>query len=265
MHINLYEFTIPATAEPGTIIGQVHAFDQDITSPNNKLFYYIIPKKNNSSINSINAEQFFSLNSQTGQLKTISNLKNFAGRILRFRIQVVDGGVDGNKLNSTAEIAVHLEGIRRHEEKKVLPTTTTISWQGVEEVDEEEEDEENEEEKEKQQEEQLKENQQNNNKLFSSTEKTTKKYLKTTIEESNIENKNTSISSSTSPNHQNKIKFSSHYFNSSIMEGTRPPVFLTILPVINKPSDTRFTICAIRTGNLRGAFRFGKERYFVFN
>uniref|UniRef100_A0A915MYV0 Cadherin domain-containing protein n=1 Tax=Meloidogyne javanica TaxID=6303 RepID=A0A915MYV0_MELJA len=38
------------------------------------------------------------------------------------------------------------------------------------------------------------------------------------------------------------------------MEGTRPPVFLTILPVINKPSDTRFTICAIRTGNLRGAF-----------
>nr|CAD2168921.1 unnamed protein product [Meloidogyne enterolobii] len=111
---NLYEFTIPATAEPGTIIGQVHAFDQDITSPNNKLFYYIIPKKNNSSINSINAEQFFSLNSQTGQLKTISNLKNFAGRILRFRIQVVDGGVDGTKLNSTAEIAVHLEGIRRY-------------------------------------------------------------------------------------------------------------------------------------------------------
>uniref|UniRef100_A0A915NUW4 Cadherin domain-containing protein n=1 Tax=Meloidogyne floridensis TaxID=298350 RepID=A0A915NUW4_9BILA len=107
---NLYEFTIPATAEPGTIIGQVHAFDQDITSPNNKLFYYIIPKKNNSSINSINAEQFFSLNSQTGQLKTLSNLKNFAGRILKFRIQVVDGGVDGNKLNSTAEIAVHLEG-----------------------------------------------------------------------------------------------------------------------------------------------------------
>uniref|UniRef100_A0A914N8N9 Cadherin domain-containing protein n=1 Tax=Meloidogyne incognita TaxID=6306 RepID=A0A914N8N9_MELIC len=249
---NLYEFTIPATAEPGTIIGQVHAFDQDITSPNNKLFYYIIPKKNNSSINSINAEQFFSLNSQTGQLKTLSNLKNFAGRILKFRIQVVDGGVDGNKLNSTAEIAVHLEGVRRHEEKKVLPTTT-ISWQGVEEVDEEE-DEENEEEKEKQKEgEQLKEKQQINNKLLSSTEKTTKQYLKSTTEELNIENKNIS-SSSSSPNHQTKIKFSSHYFNSSIMEGTRPPVFLTILPVINKTSDTRFTICAIRTGNLRGAF-----------
>ncbi|KAL7078356.1 hypothetical protein ACQ4LE_002771, partial [Meloidogyne hapla] len=250
---NLYEFTIPATAEPGTIVGQVRAFDQDVTSPNNKLFYYIIPKKNNSSIKSIYAKQFFSLNSQTGQLKTNSNLKNFAGRILRFGIQVVDGGIDGTELNSTTEIAVHLEGIRRHEEKKEL-TTTTISWQEVEEEKEEEKEE---------REEQLKEeNIEKQNTRSPSDKPTTKQFVNNKKEElkisteivipseslSNIETKTPSYLN------ENKIKFSNHNFNSSIMEGTRPPVFLTILPVINKPSDTRFTICAIRTGNLRGAF-----------
>ncbi|KAF7633090.1 hypothetical protein Mgra_00007519 [Meloidogyne graminicola] len=256
---NIYEFTLPSTAESGTIIGQVNAFDQDITSPNNKLFYYIIPKKNNSLINSISAEKLFSLNSQTGELKTNENLSNFSGKILGFGIRVVDGGINGTELNSTAKVFIHLEGIKSNEDKKQLITTTktTISWKNIESNEEEEEEEEEEENKNKEIKEQLKIN--NNNNF------TTKQLIKN--EEFNKINKNNNISlfsksivnvknSSFLPSSINKktIQFSSHNFNISIMEGTRPPYLIKILPIINKPIDTRFTICAIKDGNLRGAF-----------
>jgi hypothetical protein len=205
----------------------VTAIDHDLTAPNNKLEYRLMPSADNSQ--SADAS-LFRIDPDSGQITlAVSTLAENAGHRLHFRVQAIDGGIDGTELNSTANVTVRVEGMRR-----TLSSSPTAQEKG--------------------------EGQPAENGKPADLEKTTATTTALLASSTAIQSTGGSSSSQRSPlastpTAPEGIHFVSRHMEASVLEGSRPPVLVQLLQVRNKPKDTRFTICAIRAGNFRGAFR----------
>jgi hypothetical protein len=62
------------------------------------------------------------------------------------------------------------------------------------------------------------------------------------------------VEKSSSVSEGGNVQFSKRVYSVSLAEAERPPVVALTMQVTNKPRDIRFMMCAIRDGNLRGAF-----------
>uniref|UniRef100_A0A7E4ZZ37 Cadherin-23 n=1 Tax=Panagrellus redivivus TaxID=6233 RepID=A0A7E4ZZ37_PANRE len=169
---NNYAFGVSANTEPGTIIGQVAAFDQDRDEPNNKIHYRLV--------NSDGMEKYFAVNAENGLITLNGEVKDFVGEKITLRIEAGD---EGDPPQTTqADVVVDVEPT----ESEIVPKSNSNS--------------------------------------FSSNPQT------------------------------GDIQFSLRNYTASISEAVRPPHLVQILTVLNKPTDTRFIMCNIISGNHRGAF-----------
>ena len=102
---------------------QITAFDQDLTAPNNKVEYRLLSPKDSSLVD---GSALFKIGSDSGQIVLQApSLAEFAGSRLVFRVQALDGGLDGTELNSTVSVTVHVEGIRNKPELLPFPPKAT--------------------------------------------------------------------------------------------------------------------------------------------
>uniref|UniRef100_A0A158P8G1 Cadherin-related tumor suppressor n=1 Tax=Angiostrongylus cantonensis TaxID=6313 RepID=A0A158P8G1_ANGCA len=79
-----YSFTIQEGTTPGTIIGQVSAFDQDKEAPNNRIRYRLVSAGG--------LENYFSVNSETGLITLALQIDAFAGEKITLQIEASDSG-----------------------------------------------------------------------------------------------------------------------------------------------------------------------------
>uniref|UniRef100_A0AC34RR14 Cadherin domain-containing protein n=1 Tax=Panagrolaimus sp. JU765 TaxID=591449 RepID=A0AC34RR14_9BILA len=169
---NNYAFAVNANTEPGTIIGQVAAFDQDRDEPNNKIHFRLV--------NTDGMEKYFAVNSENGLITLNRNVKEFVGEKITLRVEASDEGEPSQ--STQADVVIDIEP----SESEVIPKSASTSFS------------------------------------------------------SNPEN--------------GAIQFSLRNYTASISEAVRPPHLVQVLTVLNKPSDTRFMMCNIISGNYRGAF-----------
>ncbi|CAJ0601422.1 unnamed protein product [Cylicocyclus nassatus] len=80
-----YNFIVQEDTMPGTIIGQVAAFDQDKQDPNNRIRYRLVSAGG--------LEQHFSVNPETGLITLALQVDEFAGEKITLRIEASDSGV----------------------------------------------------------------------------------------------------------------------------------------------------------------------------
>ncbi|KAI6207341.1 Cadherin domain containing protein [Aphelenchoides fujianensis] len=102
-----YHFTVADSTEPGTIIGQVTAFDQDRDDPNNRLHYRVASTDG--------TEKLFSINAENGLLTLNRELKEMTGKKLTLRVEASD---EGEPPQSTqTEVTIDVEA----SETQVIP------------------------------------------------------------------------------------------------------------------------------------------------
>ncbi|CAD5226433.1 unnamed protein product [Bursaphelenchus xylophilus] len=166
---NNYAFTIADNTEPGTVIGQVTAFDQDRDEPNNRIHYRMVKDHD--------ANGFISVNAQSGLITLNKPAKELSGKKITVVVEAQDEGE--------------------------LPQSTQTN-------------------------------------------------VVITVEESRTE-VIPQVEGNTKPK-PDAVQFTQRNFTASLMESVRAPHFVMLLPVINKPKDTRFVMCAIVSGNYRQAF-----------
>uniref|UniRef100_A0A914DJN7 Cadherin domain-containing protein n=1 Tax=Acrobeloides nanus TaxID=290746 RepID=A0A914DJN7_9BILA len=168
---NSYAFAVTANTEPGTIIGQVAAFDQDRDAPNNKIHYKLI--------NTDGMEKYFGVNTENGLITLNRGVKEFVEQKITLRVEATDEGDPPQSTQTIVIIDVEAS------ESEVIPQgpggLPTIPEKGA-------------------------------------------------------------------------IQFSLRNYTASIPEDKRPPHLVQIMPVLNKPTDSRFIMCSIVSGNFRGAF-----------
>ncbi|WKY03743.1 hypothetical protein Q1695_005028 [Nippostrongylus brasiliensis] len=80
-----YSFVVQEDTMPGTIIGQVTAFDQDREEPNNRIRYRLVSAGG--------LESYFAVNPDTGLITLALQVDAFAGEKITLRIEASDSGV----------------------------------------------------------------------------------------------------------------------------------------------------------------------------
>ncbi|CAB3409271.1 unnamed protein product [Caenorhabditis bovis] len=165
-----YEFDVNEDTLPGTIVGQVAAFDQDRDDPNNRIRYRLVSAGG--------LEAHFNVNAESGLITLARPIDAFAGEKITLRIEGADSGMP--PLSSTATVLINVVPTSSH----LIPDASPVS---------------------------------------------------------------------NTPN-AGEIQFSLRNYTASVSEAVRPPHLVQILSVVNKPTDTRFIICNIVSGNYRGAF-----------
>ncbi|VDL64509.1 unnamed protein product [Nippostrongylus brasiliensis] len=80
-----YSFVVQEDTMPGTIIGQVTAFDQDREEPNNRIRYRLVSAGG--------LENYFAVNPDTGLITLALQVDAFAGEKITLRIEASDSGV----------------------------------------------------------------------------------------------------------------------------------------------------------------------------
>uniref|UniRef100_A0A9J2Q753 Cadherin domain-containing protein n=1 Tax=Ascaris lumbricoides TaxID=6252 RepID=A0A9J2Q753_ASCLU len=171
--LNSYAFTINSSVLPGTVIGQVTAFDQDREEPNNRIRYRLI--------NANGFENYFSVDPENGQIsvKKSPNLADTDEKIM-LTIEAADEG----KPKQASETIVVIGVERENEQISAIRTSGAF------------------------------------------------------------------VSSPA----KDALQFSLRNYTTTASEAARPPQLIQILPVKNKPADTRFIACSIVSGNYRDAF-----------
>ncbi|EYC18505.1 hypothetical protein Y032_0027g1553 [Ancylostoma ceylanicum] len=105
-----YNFIVQEDTMPGTIIGQVTAFDQDKQDPNNRIRYRLVSAGG--------LEQHFSVNAETGLITLALQVDAFAGEKITLRIEASDSGVPAQSSMTTVLI-------------DVVPTTSQVIPNGT--------------------------------------------------------------------------------------------------------------------------------------
>ncbi|KAL3092239.1 hypothetical protein niasHT_022202 [Heterodera trifolii] len=269
-----YEFKIAAEAVTnGTIVGQVVAFDQDLTSPNNKIRYEL-SQLESASIVADQWHRLFQINTETGQI-IVANARQLANlaraerqqkqqqKRLHFVAKAIDGGLEGTEQKGTAQVDIVVELGEEEAQSATTTMGTRIATGGniVDDGNEEEEDQDE------------------------ATAPTAETMMASSPIPSALSPDNsqkasktvTTVSTAASPplaeaaavlppSHSPPMpspaattatvpmQFVARTFSATVAEGQRPPVLVKALAVDNKPRDTRFTICAIREGNSKGPF-----------
>ncbi|CAD6191320.1 unnamed protein product [Caenorhabditis auriculariae] len=165
-----YNFAVQEDTIPGTIVGQVAAFDQDREEPNNRIRYRLVSAGG--------LESHFNVNAENGLVTLARPIDAFSGEKITLRIEASDLGIPPQ--SSTATVLV-----------EVVPTSSQLIPNG---------------------------------------------------------------SPLTHQPSENELQFSLRNYTASVSEAVRPPHLVQVLSVNNKPTDTRFVICSIVSGNYRGAF-----------
>uniref|UniRef100_A0A1I7ZKE7 Cadherin domain-containing protein n=1 Tax=Steinernema glaseri TaxID=37863 RepID=A0A1I7ZKE7_9BILA len=93
-----YQFAISENTEPGTVVGQVAAFDQDRDEPNNKISYNLVSMDNMDS--------YFSVNEENGLVTLIRSAAEFVGQTITLRIEAWDHGEHPDKGQTIVLVAV---------------------------------------------------------------------------------------------------------------------------------------------------------------
>ncbi|CAI2350542.1 unnamed protein product [Caenorhabditis sp. 36 PRJEB53466] len=165
-----YEFDVKEDTLPGTIVGQVNAFDQDRDDPNNRIRYRLLSAGG--------LEAHFNVNAESGLITLARPIDAFAGEKITLRIEGADSGMP--PLSSTTTVLINVVATSSH----LIPDASPVS---------------------------------------------------------------------NTPN-EGELQFSLRNYTASVSEAVRPPHLVQVLSVMNKPTDTRFIICNIVSGNYRGAF-----------
>ncbi|CDO41063.2 Cadherin domain-containing protein [Caenorhabditis elegans] len=165
-----YEFDVKEDTLPGTIVGQVNAFDQDRDEPNNRIRYRLLSAGG--------LEAHFNVNAESGLITLARPIDAFAGEKITLRIEGADSGM--LPLSSTTTVLINVVATSSH----LIPDASPVS---------------------------------------------------------------------NTPN-EGELQFSLRNYTASVSEAVRPPHLVQVLSVMNKPTDTRFIICNIISGNYRGAF-----------
>uniref|UniRef100_A0A1I7XDS2 Cadherin domain-containing protein n=1 Tax=Heterorhabditis bacteriophora TaxID=37862 RepID=A0A1I7XDS2_HETBA len=93
-----YNFAVQEDTIPGTIVGQVTAFDQDKEDPNNRIRYRLISAGG--------LEQYFSVNSDNGLITLARPVDAFAGEKITLRIEASDSGEPSHSSSTSVLIDV---------------------------------------------------------------------------------------------------------------------------------------------------------------
>lgn len=110
---NTYAFTVSDRTEPGTVIGQVSAFDQDRDEPNNRIHYSVLPEAGQPA--------FLSINAESGLLTLSRPAKELRDQTLHVTVQAED---EGDPPQTTlARVAVTVEA----SEAQVIPQGDGLS------------------------------------------------------------------------------------------------------------------------------------------
>ncbi|CAJ0929158.1 unnamed protein product, partial [Mesorhabditis belari] len=107
-----YEFAVQEDTLPGTIVGQVHAFDQDRDEPNNRLRYRL------HSAGGL--EQYFSVNEHNGLVTLARPVDAFADEKITLKIEASDEGEPAQ--TSMTNVVVSVESTQ----SSVIPDTHTF-------------------------------------------------------------------------------------------------------------------------------------------
>uniref|UniRef100_A0A914I3I7 Cadherin domain-containing protein n=1 Tax=Globodera rostochiensis TaxID=31243 RepID=A0A914I3I7_GLORO len=234
-----YEFKIAESATSGTIVGQVVAFDQDLTAPNNKIRYELLEQQQTVAERRRQRNPF-QIDTESGQIvvSDAEQLAHLAGQTVHLVAKAVDGGLEGTEQNGTAQVEIVVtEEMARSTMTTTMATTTKF-------MDEDDEA--------------LPPPAAASSLAPSMKSRTTGSASETTAPIRPVQPPPlppaAAIAAAAAVQTAPQIQFVAHMFNATVAEGKRPPVLIQTLEVHNKPRDTRFTICAIREGNVKGAF-----------
>ncbi|VDP15938.1 unnamed protein product [Heligmosomoides polygyrus] len=212
-----YNFVVQEDTMPGTIIGQVTAFDQDKEDPNNRIRYRLISAGG--------LENYFVVNPETGLITLALQVDAFAGEkitvssssraagggavcstppmsVLRFRL----GGLLSN-IYQLRFSAVEVMWLRIEASDSGVPSQSSLTTALID--------------------------------IAPATSQVSFQVIPN----------GTPFSSRPS---DGALQFSLRNYTASVSESVRPPNLVQVLSVNNKPADTRFVSCSIVSGNYRG-------------
>ncbi|CAI5448201.1 unnamed protein product [Caenorhabditis angaria] len=108
-----YEFDVKEDTLPGTIVGQVAAFDQDRDDPNNLIRYRLVSAGG--------LEAHFNVNSENGLITLARPIDAFSGEKITLRIEGADSGMPA--LSSTTTVLINVVATSSH----LIPDASPVS------------------------------------------------------------------------------------------------------------------------------------------
>ncbi|PIC36492.1 hypothetical protein B9Z55_015461 [Caenorhabditis nigoni] len=108
-----YEFDVKEDTLPGTIVGQVNAFDQDRDDPNNRIRYRLLSAGG--------LEAHFNVNAESGLITLARPIDAFAGEKITLRIEGADSGMP--PLSSTTTVLINVVTTSSH----LIPDASPVS------------------------------------------------------------------------------------------------------------------------------------------